>query len=123
MGFDGQKGTLPAPRGITVFFGDTARRIGPFRCLRPKYEVLAGHCTVDASRTKSVLQELIKIAINGGKISNADDVTISNSASVFDFAYAILMNELYPGKEDKRTGDVVITAVYERMQKVRKNRA
>jgi len=53
-------------------------------------------------------------------IQNQRQVVVGNSAAIFDFAYKDLMRKLYPNQPDKRCGDLVLCAVYERLRKADK---
>jgi hypothetical protein len=61
-----------------------------------------------------VLNSLIKTAVDADIIQNQRQV----GAVIFDFAYRELMRKLYPNEPDKRGGDLVLCAVYERLRKV-----
>ena len=65
-----------------------------------------------------VLNSLIKTAVDADMIQNQRQVGVENSAVIFDFAYRELMRKLYPNQPDKRGGDLVLCAVYERLRKV-----
>ena len=56
---------------------------------------------------------------NADMIQNQRQVGVENSAVIFyDFAYRELMRKLYPNQPDKRGGDLVLCAVYERLRKI-----
>ena len=59
---------------------------------------------------------MVDLVTNKGIITKVSDINIDTSRSVFDNAYRMLMELLYPDEPEKRKGDLVLDAVYERMR-------
>jgi len=77
------------------FFGNAAENICPYKSVNRKFDLTTGICKTNQSRTKGIMNKLVKIAINGGKIQRSSDITQDNHSEVFDYAYPLLLNALY----------------------------
>lgn len=100
------------------FFGDVEKGIGPYKFIAAADDLTSKDCKSRRSRTVKVINALVTIAVNAGKILNQRQVTITNSTEIFDFSFADLMRNVYPDQPDKRGNDLVLCALYERMRKV-----
>ena len=100
------------------FFGEAIRGIGPYKFINSHDDLSAKDCKSRRSRAVRVLNSLIKTAVDADMIQNQRQVGVENSAVIFDFAYKEMMRKLYPNQPDKRGGDLVLCAVYERLRKV-----
>jgi hypothetical protein len=98
------------------FFGDANSHIGPFKNIESRYDLQGKACKTRKSRTKGVIDKLVDLAKEAGKVRNQSEVTLGTSAAVFDFAYSSLMLLLYPDEPDLRTGDLICDVIYERMR-------
>ena len=99
------------------FFGDVDKGIGPFKFIVANDDLTTKDCKSRRSRTAKVIEALVTIAVNAGRIINQRQVSGNNSTEIFDFAFVELMHRIYPNQPDKRGGDLVLCAVYERMRK------
>jgi len=92
--------------------------IGPYKFINSNDDLSTKDCKSRRSLAVRVLNSLIKTAVDVDMIQNQRQVGVENSAVIFDFAYRELMRKLYPNQPDKRGGDLVLCAVYERLRKV-----
>ena len=92
--------------------------IGPYKFINSNDDLSTKDCKSRRSRAVRVLNSLIKTTVDADMIQNQRQVGVENSAVIFDFAYRELMRKLYPNQPDKRGGDLVLCAVYERLRKV-----
>jgi hypothetical protein len=99
-------------------FGDARNRICPYQYISQQYDLPQRLCKINLSRTKRVINELVAIAIAGGKISKYKDLKdIEISQVVFDYAYPLLLSRLYEGKLPNRPNDININTLANRMKK------
>ena len=77
------------------FFGKEPIR--PYRFIDSKYDLPRQACKVNLSRCRKIMSRLVEIAIaaDPALITNADHINSENSSRVFDYAYPILLDELY----------------------------
>jgi hypothetical protein len=100
------------------FFGDVDKNIGAYKNILSNEDLTTKECKSRRSRTVKVVDALIKIAADAGRILNQRQISVENSTAIFDFAFVELMRRIYPNQPDKRGSDLVLCAVYERMRKV-----
>jgi len=109
------------PQGLTTnllwnlwFFGDSTRSIGPYRYISTKFDLITKNCKVKRSRCCKVMDKLVSIAIEDGKITRCRDITAENTHHVFIYSYEKLINDLY--SSIRRPEDLVVDSIYERMR-------
>ena len=101
------------------FNGDASSKIGPFRRIDTRDDLPAKICRTNRSRTVKVVSALVAIALSGELIDDEKDVDRSNYSAVFDYAYPLLLEQLYPdGKH--RAADTNVNTVANRMYSVRR---
>jgi len=113
----------PAGRNTIImwnywFFGDVDKNIVAYKNILSNEDLTTKECKSRRSRTVKVVDALIKIAADAGRILNQRQISVENSTAIFDFAFVELMRRIYPNQPDKRGSDLVLCAVYERMRKV-----
>lgn len=87
------------------FFGNPRDGICAYKNISAAHDLQQGKCKINFSRTKQIMDKLMQIAISGvigsdgvtivGIITRRSDLTIGNSASVYDYAYPKLLRMLY----------------------------
>jgi hypothetical protein len=98
------------------FLGDRSRGICAFKQIIPKFDLkfLIDKC--NRSRTKKVIKKMLDIAVNGGIISTVAQVNESNLQRIYDYAYPILIELLYPGSEVTRAHDINVNTLANRLK-------
>jgi len=77
------------------FFGNERAGICPYRLISAKCDLVRPVDVVNHSRCKRVMNALVKIAIQGGKIQSAREITLQNSQDILNYSYHILLNSVY----------------------------
>ena len=95
------------------YFGDSARSIGAYRHICPKYDLTKKDCKTRRARCRGVMWKLETIAIADQKMSRCRDVTFENSQAIFLHAFEKLVTQLYT--TPRRPEDLVTCSVYDRL--------
>ena len=98
------------------FMGNITDRICAYRKIIPKYDLVSDICKSNRSRTARVMHRLVQIAVTGGLITNARGLNRNNIAAVYDFAFPLLVEEVYsnpPGRPE----DININTIANRMKR------
>lgn len=82
-------------------FGDSNRRIGPYKCICRKSDLTEALCKVNYSRTKSIMKALTDLAIGEQMIRSASEINQQNNQAIFDQVMAMLMLDLYPEPHER----------------------
>jgi len=101
-------------------FGDSNRRIGPYKCICRKSDLTEALCKVNYSRTKSIMKALTDLAIGEQMIRSASEINQQNNQAVFDQVMAMLMLDLYP-EPHERPVDININTLCNRMHRNNRN--
>ena len=73
-------------------YGDASKEIGPYHQISSEHDLVDDVCKSNRSRTKKVINYMVKVGIDNGLITRfADLKEITNSQKVFAFAYPNLL--------------------------------
>ena len=100
------------------FFGNLNENIVPYKSISPAHDLMKQQCKINYCRTKTIMECLVQLAIDGNIIEKQKDITLTNSSSVYDFAYPQLLLSLY-GSAPKRPADININTLANRKYKNR----
>ena len=104
------------------WFGDASKNIGPYRHIKPAFDLTTQLCLTNRSRTATIVEKLVAAAISGSKIRTAADITRQNSSVVFSYAYTRMMSCLYKEKACNRPDDMMMVSVYNKYQRTPANK-
>ena len=103
------------------FIGQPLKRVGPFRRIKP-CDMKTHKMKVYRARTAKVIDFLVQIAIDNGKINNVSDVTETNRDSIFEFAYPQLIEKIYGNRIPGRITDINTNTLANKLMKSRGSR-
>jgi hypothetical protein len=100
------------------FLGDSSKKICAFRFINAKTDLVTPACKTNRSRTSKVIGKMVQIAIDASKICRTRDININNIQYIYDFAYPILLQKIYPsGELSQRCHDININTLSNKMVK------
>ena len=85
---------------ILWHFGNPNSGIGPYKLILRNLDLADINCKVNQTRCKKVMDTLINIAIEEGKIQRAIN-SITRGKEIYDHVMAILINRLYPDSHER----------------------
>ena len=88
----------------------------PYKQIIPKFDLKFLIDKSNRSRAKKVIKKMLDIAVNGGIISTVAQVNESNLQRIYDYAYPILIELLYPGSEVTRAHDINVNTLANRLK-------
>ena len=98
-------------------FGDPSKGICPYNQISSEYDLVTYACKTNRSRTKKIVNFLVKAAIDNNIIEYIRELKdVAVSTRVFNYSYPILIKKLYAeDKLPKRPNDININTLYNRM--------
>jgi hypothetical protein len=98
-------------------FGDSVRKICPYHQISSEHDLVEKVCKTNRSRTKKVINYMIKLACEKQLIQGIRDVRdLKQSQTVFEYAYPCLLKDIYDvDKMPTRPNEININTVANRL--------